>query len=211
MSFAHVDSIDALKELRTALWKFVEASNQSVSEAEADLQRTLNWLEHDARSYWVNQIARRKQAVMEARQARSAKKAFRRHDGSRPSAIEEEKALARAQQRLEEAESKVERVRQCALLLQREGHQYRGLMQRFIALLQVEVPTAAGYLDGLIRSLEGYAHGEAASTAGPDIASGPAAPSMARAEPGEESKPESKKEASDSSVRAPAMEDGASR
>ena len=97
------------------------------------------------------------------------------------------------------------------MLLQREGHQYRGLMQRFIALLQVEVPTAAGYLDGLIRSLEGYAHGEATSAAGPDIASGPAAPSTARAEPGEESKPESKKEASDSSVPAPAVEDGVSR
>ena len=76
MSFAHVDSVDALKEFRSALWKFADSANQSLSEADADLQRTLSWLEHDARAFWQGQIRRRTKELARAKEALSAKTAI---------------------------------------------------------------------------------------------------------------------------------------
>src|SRR5437867_1401729 len=132
MGFAHVDSVDALKELRAALWKFTETANQSLSEAEAELQRTLNWLEHDARSHWQGQIKRRTINLNQAKQALSAKRAFARTDGTRQAAIEEQQAVAKAEHHVEDAVQKLERTRQWARVLQREALQYRGLMQRLV-------------------------------------------------------------------------------
>lgn len=186
MSFAHVDSLDALRQLKTALWKFSESANQSLSEADADLQRTLNWLEHEARSYWQGQIQRRTQEMTQAKQARDAKKFLRRRDGSTPSAIEEEKALSRARHRLDDAQAKLEAVRRSSQILQREALQYRGLIQRFVLAVQMELPAAAGHLESLIRSLETYTAVEelAGSTAtGEATSQTESGASMARPEP----------------------------
>src|SRR4029079_2276351 len=106
MGFAHVDSVDALKELRAALWKYAEAANQSLSEGEADIQRTINWLEHEAKHYWEGQIKRRTINLNQAKRALSAKRACARTDGTRQAAIEEQQAVAQAEHRLGEAASK---------------------------------------------------------------------------------------------------------
>src|SRR5438552_6386447 len=132
MSFAHVESVDALKDFRAALWKFTETANQSLSEAEADLQRTLNWLEHDARTYWQGQIRLRTKDLARAREALAAKTAISRKDGTKPRAIEEQNAVTKVKHQIEDAEKKLEKVKQYAKLFQREALQYRGLMQRFV-------------------------------------------------------------------------------
>jgi hypothetical protein len=185
MGFAHVDSIDALKELRAALWKFTEAANQSLSEGEADLQRTINWLEHEARHYWQGQIKRRTTNLGQAKQALAAKRAFARTDGTRQAAIEEQQAVAKAEQRLGDATDKLERCRQWARKLQREALQYRGLMQRLVTLVQMEIPAASGHLDALVASLEEYAAIKSSSSDAQSgslaASSGEATASMARA------------------------------
>jgi hypothetical protein len=166
MSYAHVDSIEALKHLRAALWKFVEKANQSLTEAEGDLQRTLNWLEHDGRTFWQGQIKRRTLDLNKAKESLRSKTAVTRRDGTKPSAVEERNAVARAQQRLQNAEAKLEKVKQYAKLLQREALTYRGQMQRMANAVQVEIPAAVAHLDALMASLADYtAPEEAVSTA----------------------------------------------
>ena len=49
---AHVDSIDALKTFRVALIKFAEEANAALATAEAEMQRTVGWLERDQLSFW---------------------------------------------------------------------------------------------------------------------------------------------------------------
>jgi hypothetical protein len=183
MSFAHVDSVDALKHLVIALWKYTEAANQALSEADADVQRTQTWLENDARIYWQGQIKKRTIALNQAKESLRSKTSISRKDGTKPSAIEEMKAVATAKASLENALDKLEKVKQSAKLFQKEALQYKGLIQRFINAVQVEIPEAAAHLEGLIGSLEQYAAVEEAGSSAPTDRASEAGPSMKRAEP----------------------------
>lgn len=187
MNSAHVQSVDELRSFRAALWKFVEMAQCVLSDAEGELQRTLNWLETEADGYWQGQIRKRQESVARAKEAVRAKKMFRHADGSRPSAIEEEKALRLAIQRLEEAEMKLKNVHRYGTLLSKEVMQYKGQVQRFANSVAIDIPMAVSTLDSLLRSLQDYlsiqtAEGElTGATAGAETGgTGGDLPSMAR-------------------------------
>ncbi len=182
MSFAHVDSVDALKHFRSALWKFVESANQALGEADSDLQRTLNWLEHDARTYWQGQIKKRTQALSLAKESLRAKTSVTRRDGTKPSAVEEQKAVSLAQGRLQNALEKLEKVKRYTKVFQHEALVYRGTIQRFVNLVQVDIPDAVAHLDALVDSLGQYTAPEEVRSAVTLAGSEPPAASMRRPE-----------------------------
>jgi hypothetical protein len=163
----------------------VEAANQSLSEAESDIQRTLHWLEHESRVYWQGQIRRRTLALNLAKESLRAKISITRRDGTKPSAIEERKAVELAKAKLDHAVQKLERVKQYAKLFQREALTYRGAMQRFVNTVQVDAPDAAAHLDGLIDSLEQYIALEEASSEAPTLTGEQSPVSMKRPGPDE--------------------------
>lgn len=196
MQSAGVESIDALKALRVALWKFVEAANGSLSETDSDIDRTLMWLEIEQQSFWDGQIRKRNELVARAKDALRSKKIYR-SDITRPSTVEEEKALAIAQRRLEEANEKLGSVRRLARKLQKDALLYRGQVQRLALFLQADMPQAVNMLDQMIAHLEEYvAIAPSSPDAGTRETFAPGMPagqtgSMARATPAqqEESQP----------------------
>src|SRR3954462_2439223 len=104
--FARVDSIDALRDFRAALWKFAEVAQVAMGDAESELSRTLMWLENEQTSYWAGQVRKRQMAVSAATEKLREKKLFKDASGRIPSAVDEEKALKIAKARLEQAEEK---------------------------------------------------------------------------------------------------------
>ena len=66
---ARVESIDALKHFRVALFKFQEAANAALADAEGDLSSTLNWLENEQYMFWQNQIRKRHELLERAKEA----------------------------------------------------------------------------------------------------------------------------------------------
>lgn len=156
MNRASVQSIDSLKTFRVSLWKFAELANRALNDAEAEVQRALVWLETEQRSYWRGQVQKRSELVTRAREAVLAKKLYANVDGTRQTAIEEEKALKVAVLRLEEAREKSDNVRRWLPRLQKEALLYRGVAQRLSHLVQQEIPAAVNHLDNLISSLEAY-------------------------------------------------------
>lgn len=208
MDQIRLDSVDVLKDFHASLWKFIEKARTSLGEADADLQRTLMWLETEQRTHWQHQIHKRTEIVSRAKDAVRAKKMFRNVDNTRPSAIEEEKALAIAQRSLEEAHHKAAAVKKYSQKLQKEMLVYRGQVQRLASSLQVELPQAAGMLEQLIESVESYlgiAPASGAEASQETSPTEPSAPSMRRgsaaAPAEEESEPAS--DAPDESGAAP--------
>lgn len=153
---ARIDDIEALKLFRRALWKFAETANVALGDAESEVQRVLLWLETEQRSYWEHQLRLRYEAVMKAKDALRQKKLFKDSTGKYPSAVDEEKAVALAQRRLEEAEQKVAAIRRYIPRLQRELQLYKGSVQRFATTVQVDVPSAVHTLDRVTSKLEEY-------------------------------------------------------
>jgi hypothetical protein len=174
-----VESIDALKHFRVALFKFQEAANSALSDAESEMFSTLRWLENEQLSHWQTQIRKRHELLERAKEALRMKKLFKDSSGRYPSAVEEEKAVRLCQSRLEEANEKLVATKKYARVLQRELQVYKGSVQRFATTVQSDIPVAAATLDSLVESLEAYVAltpGADATAAAPVGSESPAPP-----------------------------------
>lgn len=197
---ARVDSIDAIKFFRRALFKFAEAANVALGDAESDMLRTLTWLETEQTTYWQSEHRKRTDMVSRCKEAVRMKKLFKDASGRTPSAVDEEKALRIAQQKLQEAEEKIAAVKRYTQKLQKEILLYKGQVQRFATSVQSDIPVAAAKIDAMVEKLEQYVAlspaaaelAPAAPETSPEIDTPPLdAQSMARPEPAPEPPAES--------------------
>jgi len=155
-SGARVESIEALRAFRTAWIKFGEAVTLALQDAESEMQRTLVWLETEAPTYWAGQIRKRQEAVSRAKEALRQKQMYKDFSGRTPSAVDEQKALALAMKRLEEAEEKLAAVKKYARRLAREIDLYKGSVQRLATSAMSDIPLAASRIDRMVATLEQY-------------------------------------------------------
>ena len=66
-SQADVRSIEALKEFRVALALYAEEALGALGAVKMEARRTVQWVQHDRKTYWTEQIKRRREAVASAR------------------------------------------------------------------------------------------------------------------------------------------------
>jgi hypothetical protein len=155
-SKARVDSLDTLKTLRAGLLKFIEAADQATLEADAEVGRMLQWVRRGQAAHWQRQIRRRTEQVQIAKQDLSRKRMSFTASGRPPSTVDEEKALAAAERRLEEAEHKVEVVKVWARRLEKERIAYEASTGPVRSLIQGDLPRAVRELDRMLESLDAY-------------------------------------------------------
>src|SRR4051812_40439931 len=139
---ARVEDVELLRAMRAAMVKFAEAAGVSLADAESEAARTLMWLEMEQRQFWQTQVRKSTEAVARAADAVRMKKIYKDASGRQSSAVDEEKALAIAKRRLEEAQWKAEAVRRAIPKLQREILLYKGQAQRLATTVQSDVPLA---------------------------------------------------------------------
>ena len=191
---ARVQSVEALKAFRRALFKFAESANASLTDAESEVNRLMMWLTTEQLSYWQIQIRKRTDLVGRCEEAYRQKKIFVDAAGRRSTAIDELKALEKAKRMLEVAQQKFANTKSWARKLEREAQNYKGTVQRFATTVQSDLPVAAAKIESAVLRLEAYLKlsvpveaGAAAPAAGSDPMAAAAAiesqPSMARPEP----------------------------
>src|SRR3954454_20331914 len=101
---ARVDSIDAIRYFRTALVKFQESANSAMTDAESEMHKAHTWLENEQRQHWQREIRKCQDLLSRAKEALRMKKLFKDSTGSRPTAVDEEKAVKAAERKLAEAQ-----------------------------------------------------------------------------------------------------------
>jgi len=153
---AKVEDIEVLLDFRVQLIKFTETCNTALGDADTDVQRTIMWLENDQQAYWQGQIRSRKEALSRAMEALRQKQVFKDSTGRTPSAVEEQKAVAAAQKRVQEAEEKLVKVKQWAKRLQKAAMDYKGKVQRFATAIMSDMPAAIAHLGALAERLTAY-------------------------------------------------------
>lgn len=154
---AKVDSVDTLKQFRAALCSFAEIASGSLDEAAFDIQRTLIWLKQEQSAYWKAELRARSERYAEARRALKRRELLDKPSmGGNYSFVDEKKALALAERRLEEAQRKLESVRHWVGRLEKESFDYKGTVQGLVSAVEVEIPNARARLDGMIDALEAY-------------------------------------------------------
>ena len=168
MSQARVEDVDAVKQVKLALQKFQESANVALSEAESDLIRTMLWIDTEQSAFWQGQVRKRTGLLSQAEERLRMKKVFKDSTGSKPSSVDEEKAVKIARQRLEEAHHKVAAVAKWKRQMEKISHDYKGSVQRLATTVQIEVPGTIAKLEVMARQLEqyiGYRPAEVASAA----------------------------------------------
>ncbi len=153
---ARVESVDALKGFRSVLIKFAEAVNVALADAEAEMQRLGMWLENEQIAHWSTELRKRQEWASRCKEAVRMKKVFKDSAGSRSSAVEEEKALRLAEQRLAEAQWKISATKTWSRKLTREIQSYKGGVMRLATAAQGDIPQAAATLEKFMAALEAY-------------------------------------------------------
>ena len=154
-SQAEVQSIDALKDFRTALALYSEDTLSALGAVEAEVRRTGQWLQQERPCYWQEQIKRRREQVASAK-AEVFRRRLQKTPEYSPSLSEPMEILRRAEASLQDAEKRLLQVRKWQPLLHRAVLEYHGSIQRIKDLAASDVPRAVTVLTRMIDALEAY-------------------------------------------------------
>jgi hypothetical protein len=146
-----------LKQLRSALATFAETASVALDEVSSEIQRITVWLNEDRRRYWKNEVRLRTEQQVQAKLALKRKGIFDLAlTGGRTSAIDEKKALAKAERRLQEARRRLARTQSWILRIDKELSDYRAAMAGLVGAIDADIPNARAKLEKMVESLEAY-------------------------------------------------------
>ena len=152
---ARIDSPDIIKGFRAHLVKFNEACQQSIAGVKSDVYHVQQWLASEQLNHWKSELQRAEDKVLQARhdynEARFGSEAMRK-----PSYVDEQRAMRKAELRREEARNKIQKIKRAAALLQNQAEKLMGPIHQLSQTLDSEVPQSLAKLDTMIESLEEY-------------------------------------------------------
>jgi hypothetical protein len=151
---ARVSSIEAVKAFRESLCTFSEDAQRALCAADMEIRRTLDGLQARLQ-YWQRQVRECQEEVTRAKTALIQRR-WGHTEGRGPGTTEQEIALRKAQQRLKEAEAKVETVRRWQVQLPQAIHEYEGPARQLAGWLDADLRHVMALLDQRIAALEAY-------------------------------------------------------
>jgi hypothetical protein len=176
-SQATVHSVETLKDFRVALALYGDDTLAALGAIEAEVRRTVRWLQEDRPYYWQEQIKRRREQVSLAKSEVFRRELQKRPDYTPPMS-EQKENLRRAEVSLQDAEKRLAMVRKWQPMLQHAVLEYHASVQRLKDLSAADVPSAVNLLSRLIDALEAYLRVEVPSGVGPEAATSRATPEL---------------------------------
>ena len=153
-----VSSFEAVEFFRTAVLRFVDAANGALTSADVEITRTIHWLESEQIPYWKKVLRDSAEEIEKLKTAYRDKALYKDATGARHSAIDELKALRRAETRREEYEQRAAATRRNLRQLQREVTLYKGAASQLRGMVNGMVATSAEELGRVVEQLERYVH-----------------------------------------------------
>ena len=154
--YASIQSIDCLRDLRTAIARFIDSVGSALLAADAEIDRTADWLRRDRPAHWKAQLRKREEAVTRARLDLNRRRSMPTATGAKRSTVDEEKELSRRRRLLEEAEQKMLAVKRWDQQFAKGFTQYRSGVREILALVDTDLPAAMAELQRLLIALERY-------------------------------------------------------
>lgn len=152
---AHVRSIAALGDLRSAIAMYEQEAGAALSMAEADIVRTIDWIRADRIPYWKKEITRREEALTRAK-SDLARAQMTDHAMGPTSTVDERKAIARARAQVDEARRKLKASQRWFRDLEKQYTMYKGRVAPMQRLVAADLPKARHDLEIMARTLDEY-------------------------------------------------------
>jgi hypothetical protein len=158
-SAANVTSIDAMRQMRTALLRFDDESRQALTLLSLEVRRAIDWIEVDRMQYWPVQVRRAGEAVI---QARNDLERCQLKYGSEeaPPCYEQKKGLERAKRRARLCDEKLRATKRWVRSIRQELSEFDGQMAKMNNCLDSDLPRAVAALERMIGALDEYTAAE---------------------------------------------------
>jgi hypothetical protein len=153
---ANVQSVSAISEFRSALCTFIVEARQALAAMEMEARRALEYITVDQAQAWNTEVRRGREKVQQCKLEIHNVRTFKRIANYTPSCIDEKKALAKAERRLQVAEIKVEAVRHWGRLAEQAFREFQARLAQFISILDGELPKGVASLERMMASLDHY-------------------------------------------------------
>lgn len=166
MPQANVKATDAILAVKAAVLNFSKQTTDGLAEIDAEVRRTIDWLEHDRPAYWRERVRRAQDEVTQAKVELQRCLTFQASESHRPSCTEQKAALLKAQQRLRYCQEKQERVKHWRREAAHEMHEFQGRLTALATAADQDAPQAAALLDRVLRAVDAYASGSVGGSTG---------------------------------------------
>lgn len=164
---ASIRSFDAIQRVRDELRRFAFQVGEGLTELEAEIRRTIDWVEHDRPLFWKERVRRAYDAVSDAKAELHRCLMYPLND-EQPSCTEQRAALKKAEARLRYCHEKQALVKSLAQQLRHELHEYKGRTAALREAVELDTPKSAASLARMIDVLEQYTRGRADTGGRPD-------------------------------------------
>ena len=153
---ARVTSIGVLDTMAVAMQRFRTEAAGVLDELQIQMQRALEWIRHDRKDYWADELRRSWEGLSAARIQLQQAQVSRRIAGHEPACTDEKRALERAKRRLETAEQKVQAVKHWTQVIERAVDEFQQSRTQFATWLDTDLVQAVAALERMSASLESY-------------------------------------------------------
>jgi len=163
---ANVKSIDAIREFRLELKRYLEAMNGILESLRMESTKAMSWIEQDRVRYWPRAAKSASDEMVEAKNALLRCK-MAAMEGQSKSCIDEKKEVERATTRLRHCERQVKVTRQWRHKMRHATEEFDGKAARLAHYVEADLPKAIAALERMIAALEKYSEKQAPRSSGP--------------------------------------------
>jgi len=151
---ANVRSLEALREFRSALIKFIDHAKRAISTSDSEVSRVSQWLDSTQPMYWVQEIRKGEERLAQAK-SELFRATISQPDNPR-GPTDQVRLVKKRQAEIKHATAKYEKTKQWSRRFERLQHEYRSGLTPLSSALDGELQKVVVQLDNSIRSLEAY-------------------------------------------------------
>ena len=149
---AKITSVEAIEAFRASLIIYLTKARPVLEEVSAEVARTRNWVQHDQRLHWENQLRLRKRKLEEAQQ-----ELFNaRLSQFKQSTTLQHLNMQRAQGAVREVEAKLDLLKKWDRQMENRTDPLVKQVEQLQGFLTADMARAVAYLEQVIKTLDAY-------------------------------------------------------
>ena len=160
---ANVRSLEALREFRVALIKFIDKAKRAISTSDSEVMRTQMWLDSHQPAHWKRELRKSEERLNQAK-SELFRATISQPDNPR-GPTDQVRLVNRRKAEIEHAKLKYEKTKRWSRTFERSTNEYRGSISPLSSALDGTAHKAVVLIERSIETLESYVSSKAPTSA----------------------------------------------
>lgn len=151
---ANVRSLEALREFRVALIKFIDKAKRAISTSDSEVMRTQLWLQSEQPTHWTREIRKGEERLNQAK-SELFRATLSQPDNPR-GPTDQVRLVRKRKEEIEHSIQQLEKTKRWSRTFERNTNDYRGSMSPLSSALDGTAHKAVVLIERSIATLESY-------------------------------------------------------